>query len=664
MSSSSSGLAPIASIEELRRLAPMILALYRLGLGRAPDAPGLAGLVAALRGGMGWEAAAAGITASAEFGGRVPEEAREGVPLVRHLGASLPPARLAKALTAAEAGARPAALLAELAAEAARRDETPQDDAPLFTQLFPQGAPLQDATAYRLWIEAHGTLTEADAAAIRAQISLRPGEGLRVSVCLALGDGPVLPALHSLRALRAQILANWQLCLAVPEARRAALRDALRRAGETPVEPVGATLAEAIAAAEGDFLTVLDPGDELAPEAIAELALALQARPDLDMVFADEDAIGPGGQRMAPRCKPGWSPEPLRSLDSVGRPAFLRRSRITQPGTPLDMVRQVALARPEAVRHIPAVLLHRAAPAPLETRTAPATFSGPPPMVSIIIPTRDRADLLGPCIEGILHRTDHKALEILLVDTGSTAPDALALLESLGADPRVRILHRAGPFNWSAANNQAAAEARGEVLVFLNNDTVVTRPGWLGELAGQAMRPGIGVVGAKLLYPDGRVQHAGVALGPDGAAKHIQRFAKAADPGYLGQLAVVRDVGAVTGACMAIPRSAFESLGGFEAEHLTLEWSDIEICVRARAQGLRVLYTPHAELLHLESATRADAGDPARIARFEREQAWVMQRWPEAMQHDPFLNPNLLATDDAIVLAPAPRVARSWRMPD
>ncbi|WP_439594860.1 glycosyltransferase [Falsiroseomonas sp.] len=622
MSSSSPGLGPFDSMEELRRLAPRIFALYRLALGRAPDAAGLAGLVAALRGGMGWEAAAAGLIASSEFG--------------RH---------------ASQPGLTPAAL-ARLAEEAVAADATPD-----FTLAHPQGASLQDAAAYRLWIQCFATLDEADVAAIRARI----GEGPRISVCLALGEGPVLPALHSLRALRAQIFANWQLCLAVPEGRRAALRDGLRRAGEAPVEPVGTTLAEAIAAAEGEFLTLLDPGDALAPEALAEVAIALQAQPDLDLVFADEDAIAPGGQRMAPRFKPGWSPEPLRSLDSVGRPFFLRRSRLAQPGTALAMVRQVALARPEAVRHIPAVLLHRAAPAPLETRTAPAVFSGTPPLVSIIIPTRDRADLFGPCIEGILHRTDHPSLEILLVDTGSTEPDALALLEKLRPDPRVRILHRPGPFNWSAANNQAAAEARGEVLVFLNNDTVMAQPGWLGELAGQAMRPGIGVVGAKLLYPDGRVQHAGVALGPDGAAKHIQRFAQATDPGYLGQLAVVRDVGAVTGACMAMPRRAFEALGGFEAEHLALEWSDIEICIRARAQGYRVLFTPHAELLHLESATRADAGDPARIARFEREQAWVMQRWPEAMQHDPFVNPNLWATDDDIVLAPAPRQPRSWR---
>ncbi|NKE47101.1 glycosyltransferase [Roseomonas frigidaquae] len=625
MSSTTSGPGPFASIEEARRLAPRIFALYRLGLGRAPDAAGLAGLVAALRRGMAWEQAAQGILASEEYRRRAPDAAELG------------------------------STAASLAEQAAR--EADADAAPLFARIFPEGASLADATAYRLWIEAYGTLSPDDEAAIRARLD---GQGPLVSVCLPLDEGPVLPVLHSIRALRAQIHDKWQLCLAAPPGRVAPLRDALRRAGMAPVEPVGETLAQAVAAAEGEFLTVLEPGDALAPEALAELVLALRAAPDLDMVFADEDAIAPGGQRMAPRFKPGWSPEPLRASDSVGRPAFLRRSAIAQAGAMLEMLRQVALVRPQAVRHIPAVLLHRAAPPPIEPRSAPAVWDRQP-MVSIIIPTRDRADLLGPCIEGILHRTEHQALEILLVDTGSTEPEALALLEKLGTEPRIRILHRPGPFNWSAANNQAAAEAQGEVLLFLNNDTLVTQPGWLGELVGQAMRPGIGVVGAKLLYPDGRVQHAGVALGPEGRATHIQRLAPGSAPGYLAQLAVVRDVGAVTGACMAMPRAAFNTLGGFEAEHLALEWSDIEICIRARAEGFRVLYTPHAEMLHLESATRADAGSPERIARFRREQGWVMQRWPEAMQHDPFLNPNLLATDDDIVLASAPRVARSWR---
>ncbi|MBU8544295.1 MULTISPECIES: glycosyltransferase family 2 protein [Roseomonadaceae] len=634
MRPSDPGPAPFASMEEAQRLAPLILALYRAGLDRAPDAVGLAGLVAALRRGMGWDQAAAGILESTEFRQHAPQGLRDEL-----------------ARQAAAAGVSPAEALVRRARQAVAAQARP-----LFAQLFPQGAKLDDAAAYRLWIEAYGTLSGQDEQAIRARL----GQGPRVSVCLTLGDGPVLPALHSIRALHAQIHADWQLCLAVPPGRDAALQDALRRAGLEAVQPVGTTLDQAIAAATGAFLTVLDPGDALAPEALAELALALRQEPDLDMVFADEDSIGAGGLRAAPRFKPGWSPEPLRVMDSVGRPAFLRRSRMTATGTPLEMIRQVALGRPEAVRHIPAVLLHRAAPAPLETRTVPAAFTGPAPLVSIIIPTRDRADLLGPCIEGILHRTDHQALEILLVDTGSTEDDALALLRRLEAEPRIRLLHRPGPFNWSATNNQAVTESKGEVLLFLNNDTLVTQPGWLGELAGQARRPGIGVVGARLLYPDGRLQHGGVALGPEGRATHIQRFAAGTDPGYLSQLAVVRDVGAVTGACMAMSRAAFDALGGFEAEHLTLEWSDIEICIRARAHGYRVLYTPHAELLHLESATRADAGSAERIARFQREQGWVMQRWPAAMRHDPFLNPNLLATDDDIVLAPAPRMARSW----
>ena len=652
MSTTSPDQAVFTSCGEAGAFGPMIFALYRLGLDRTPDEAGLAGLVLALRRGMSWRLAAAGILDSEEFRQRTPSAARVGAPLVRHLGASLATDDLPAALQSAEAGASPAALLEQLAHETAARDAVP-----LFTRLYPGGARLGDAVAYRLWIDSYDTLTEEAAAAIR----LFPMADASVSICMALGSGPVLPALRSIGALRKQIAGRWQLCLAAEQTRQAALREGLLRAGMPPVELVGTTLEQAIEAATGDFLTVLEPGDTLAPDTLAELSAALWADPALDMVFADEDRISPAGERSTPRFKPGWSPESLQVSDSVGNPFFLRRTRISQPGTPLAMKRQVGLARPQAVRHIPAILMHCAAPTPLESRSVPAIWPTPAPRVSIIIPTRDRADLLGPCIEGILHRTDHQALEILLVDTGSEDPVALALLDRLSANPRIRILNRPGPFNWSAANNDAAAEAKGEVLLFLNNDTVVVHPGWLGELAGQAMQPGVGVVGARLLYADGRLQHGGIALGPAGRAIHIQRFAAGPDPGYLGQLAMPRRVGAVTGACLAMPRSVFQALGGFEAEHLTLEWSDIEICIRARARGLRVLWTPHATLTHLESATRSGADDPDRTARSVREQGWVMRLWPEAMENDPFLNPNLLATDDEILIAPKPRQRRAGR---
>ncbi|NKC30244.1 glycosyltransferase [Falsiroseomonas selenitidurans] len=654
MNRPSPGPAPFDSAEEAGRLAPPIFALYRLALGRTPDAAGLAAHCGALRRGEPLPALAAAMLASPEALARL--AGAEGAALVHRLGEGWPAPRLAPHLAAAEAGATPAALLLAMA-------EAPADAPDLFARLYPAGARLDDALAYRIWAGTHATLRPGDAAAIAARLGtgrMGAGTGPLVSILLAGGEGPVLPLLHSLRSLQAQIHTGWQLCLSLPPGRAGPLAEALRRAGLPPAAPAGATPEEALAKAEGDFLCALDAGDELMPEALAELALALQSLPDLALLFADEDGFGPMGEPAAPRFKPGWSPEPLRAWDSLGGPAFLRRD-LARPAPWPEMLRQVALAHPARVQHLPAILARRALPAPPPPMVPRATWPAPP-ATSLIIPTRNRADLLGPCIEGLLHATTPPPDEILLVDNGSDEPDAQALLARLATEPRIRILPRPGAFNWSAANNAAAAVAKGAVLVFLNNDTQVLQPHWLAELAGQAMRPDVGVVGAKLLYPDGRLQHGGVALGPAARATHLERFAPGDAPGYLGQLATPRDVAAVTGACLAMRREVFQRLGGFEAAALTLEWSDIEICLRARDAGLRVLWTPHAVLRHLESATRADAGDPARIARFRQEQAAVRARWPAAMERDPYLNPNLIAADDAMLIAPSPRQARSWRV--
>ena len=271
-----------------------------------------------------------------------------------------------------------------------------------------------------------------------------------------------------------------------------------------------------------------------------------------------------------------------------------------------------------------------------------------PPRASIVIATRNRAELLAPCTEGILNRTGYPDIELVLVDNGSDDPAALALLDRLATDPRTRVLRQPGPFNWAALNNAGVAASTGDVVVLLNNDTDVTHPEWLTELVTQALRPGVGAVGAKLLYPDGTIQHAGVVLGHDGHAIHMWRGTQG--DGYLDSLAVVREVAAVTGACMALPRAVYDAVGGCETG-LPVTWNDVDLCLRVRARGLRILWTPHASLLHLEQASRGSDETPENLARFFREQAWMRTRWGGALTHDPFLNPQLLASTKALRLA-------------
>ena len=287
----------------------------------------------------------------------------------------------------------------------------------------------------------------------------------------------------------------------------------------------------------------------------------------------------------------------------------------------------------------------------------------PEPLVSVIITTRDRADLLSQCSDGVLYRTEYSNLELLIVDNDSVETNTFTLLDRLAhSDSRVRVLHHPGPFNYSALNNAAAREARGEVLLLLNNDIDVIDSGWLRELVSQAIRPDVGLVGAMLLYPNEQVQHAGIVLGPEGRATHLYRLASRNDPGYFGQLRLPRTLSAVTGACAAIRRAVFFEVGGFDEVNLPVTFNDVDLCLRLGAYGYRVVWTPFAELFHLESASRGlDFTDPVKSERFQRELQHMRNTWGSLMESaDPFHNPNLLFAGDYFEIPSLPRREKPW----
>jgi GT2 family glycosyltransferase len=284
----------------------------------------------------------------------------------------------------------------------------------------------------------------------------------------------------------------------------------------------------------------------------------------------------------------------------------------------------------------------------------------PPPLVSVIVPTRDRADLLGACARGVLSRTDYPALELIVIDHDSREPATLALFASLRADSRVRIVPYSGPFNFSEMNNRAAAMARGELLCFLNNDIEVIRPGWLREMAAHAVLPGNGAVGAKLLYGDRRVQHCGMLVGVGAGADHLHRFAAEEDPGRDGRLALATNISAVTGACLVLRKALFEEVGGFEAEHLKVAFNDVDLCLKIRAAGYRNVSTPRALLFHHESQSRGSDEAPENRIRYEMESRWFTAKWREAMTCDPFSNPNFSGEGLNFELAFPPRRQKTW----
>jgi GT2 family glycosyltransferase len=271
------------------------------------------------------------------------------------------------------------------------------------------------------------------------------------------------------------------------------------------------------------------------------------------------------------------------------------------------------------------------------------------PTVGVVIPTKDHAELLAECIRGLEETTDYPQLEIVVVDNGSTAKDALALLRDLRARARFTVLERPGPFNFSALSNDGAAATQAPMLLFLNNDIAMLKNDWLKPLVRWAMKPEVGVVGAKLLFPNGRIQHAGVVVGFGGLAGHVYRRAPSDHGGYRHRLAVPHEVTAVTGACIAIERSKFEMVGGFDAENVAVDLSDIDLCLRIGELGLTNIWTPESVLVHRQSASRGNDADP--FSTYRKERTYFVERWLEVIRDDPFFHPGLSLFAHKVALA-------------
>jgi GT2 family glycosyltransferase len=421
-----------------------------------------------------------------------------------------------------------------------------------------------------------------------------------------------------------------------------------------------------INAVKGDWVVFMNSGDTLSADALAIAARAIMDNPTAIMVYPDTDQLSePKLTRHSPRFWPDWSPDLLLSANYLTA-SFIHKRELVESAQKTDNLEVALLLCVEMagkIIHIPNVLYHQC-----NSQTKPwmeATFqkgnliahlergglknvsahrsSNRPvqftwefgkPVISIIILTRDKVELLKQCLDSIRNNTSYQNFEVILVENNSRQAETFAYYESLNSNPRVRVLDHNLAFNFSAFNNWGAQQSTGEVLLFLNNDIQCFEPGWLEELARWASRPEIGVVGAKLVYPNGAIQHAGVVIGLEGHANHI--FAKKAQ-GYQGIFGTdewYRDYSAVTGACLMLRREVFDQIGGFD-EQYSLAFNDIELCLRAANAGYRVVFTPFARLIHHEGATRAKHKPASDI-----QLAWQHLQ-PLIEQGDPYYNPNL-----------------------
>lgn len=421
----------------------------------------------------------------------------------------------------------------------------------------------------------------------------------------------------------------------------------------------------------GAWLMPLAGGDVLASGAGARYrAAAAAAKAGTQVIYADDDLKSRDRERHLPHLKPDWNSELFRHFDFLTGAAIVRAGsaplfNLASQGWAARLVTDAlhAADRPEeAALHIPAILHHR------RIRPAPCVPLGPIqptiadhtlPHVSILIPTHNRHDLLGVCLDGLSRTVYPHRPEIIVIDNRSDDPATLDFLRAI--DPGfARVTRDDGPFNFAAINNRAVCAARGDLLCFLNNDIEITDPHWLTAMARQAVRTDVGAVGAQLLYPDGRIQHAGVVVGIGGAAAHAHRLINPQAQGYFHRHAVPQFTSAVTAACMVVEKAKFEAVGGFDAERFAVSFNDVDLCLRLAGRGWRSIYEPRARAVHHESASRGLDRDVLGAERQAREALALQERWGtklasfaptrESSCPDPYHHPALSRLSEQFVL--------------
>jgi len=402
------------------------------------------------------------------------------------------------------------------------------------------------------------------------------------------------------------------------------------------------------------WLMPLTAGDILAPGAAASYRAAIKrlqsasSAPAVTVIYADDDIRLRSGRRITPHFKPNWNAELFRHFDYLTGACIIRANVEDAVSVNDDEDWQGRLVRSAVDRgmrdgctpiHWPGVLHHRRRRRPPTLLSAEKPASEMLPTVTVIVPTRNRVDLLRTCLNG-LARTDYPGLDVIVVDNGSDDAETLTYLAEIKS-PSVRIIRSPGPFNFSTLNNQAAAEANGELLCLLNNDIEIIQPNWLQLMAAKAVQDDVGAVGARLLYPDGRIQHAGVVLGICGGAAHAHRLLSPEEPGYFRRHALPQYVSAVTAACLVVRRDRFEAVGGLDEANFAVAFNDVDLCLRLNQRGWQSFYEPRATLIHHESVSRGFDKDPTGAARLAKELAALKRLWKTDEEVDTFHHPYL-----------------------
>jgi len=570
------------------------------------------------------------------------------------------------------------------------------------------------STAYADWIDLYDpacNATELQVSGRIASLVRRPFFSIVMPVYNT--DEPWLRA--CIDSVLAQAYPEWELCIADDASPSAHVRKVLeeyilrdpriRVTYRSENGHISAASNTALDMAKGDYVVLLDHDDELHPMALLAMAEAVSVHPEWRVIYSDEDKIDADGQRYDPYFKADFNYDLFLGQNCISHlgvyeTVLLREIGGFRLGLEGSQDWDLALRCIERVEHgqighVPHVLYHwRAIPgstalsgdqkgyaqqagykavsghvqrvcpdAIVESVEGQSGFyrvrypvPSPSPKVSLIVPTRDRVDLLRMCVNSILSITDYDNYEIVIVDNGSVEQETLDYFERVVSDSRVCVLSYPKPFNYSAINNFAVTQTDAVVVGLVNNDIEAISPDWLREMVSHALRPEIGAVGALLYYPNNTVQHAGVVTGLGGVAGHTHHGLTRGSWGYFCRMGLAQSYSCVTAACLLIRRSVFEQVGGLD-ERLQVAFNDVDFCLRVREAGYRNLWTPFAELYHHESASRGHEDTPAKQARFQSEVDFMRSRWGDSLDHDPAYNPNLSLTTGAFQLAFPPRSA-------
>ena len=555
-----------------------------------------------------------------------------------------------------------------------------------------------EGKSYQDWIQKYDTITHDRINSFRKEFEDLKEKPL-FSIIMPVYDPPKKFFEEALQSVINQVYTNWELCIADDRSTQPYVHEIIKKYSKkfpkikVHINEKHAHISEtsnnALKIAEGEFVVLMDHDDLLRPHSLLRLAQSLDKRKHLKIIYSDEDKINDEGIRSCPYFKPDWNPDLLLAQNYFCHLFCAERSLVNkvdgfrkgfEGSQDWDLaLRLIEHLDGKGIYHIPEILYHwrihsgsvaadidnknyavRSAKKAVEEHLGRLEIKAKvfvtqnqflrvkrfetnqlAQKASIIIPTKNNFDILKKCIDSIREKTRPDLFELIVVDNQTTDSEALYYYRELEKRKNVELLKYQLDFNYSAINNFAAKQAKGDVLIFLNDDTEIKTEDWLEELIAQAIRKDIGAVGSKLLYPDGTIQHTGIILGYCTIAGEMLKGLHGDHPGQMQRANLIQNVSAVTGACLAVEKSKFQSIGGFDQHNLKIAFNDVDLCLRLMEEGLNNLFTPEVILYHHESKSRGKEDTPEKIKRFTKEINFMLNKWGELLQFDPAYNRNL-----------------------